>query len=130
MTRRPPRSTLFPSTTLFRSLFAERRVVDDQPSWRRRDGVFLGRRHAGQQEALGRRLKFQERGGVRIRGGPQDRGTGALQPELLGQGGARRPKEDAKIAVLRSRRDRRQDTLDLQRVARVFIGGLGLAFDF
>src|SRR5256885_6739570 len=34
MIRRPPRSTLFPYTTLFRSHILERLVFDEVPSWR------------------------------------------------------------------------------------------------
>src|SRR3712207_7911623 len=37
MIRRPPRSTLFPYTTLFRSLDADRRLVDEPPVHHRLD---------------------------------------------------------------------------------------------
>src|SRR3712207_7240937 len=41
MIRRPPRSTLFPYTTLFRSLLAERSLLSKGPLMRRRRGRSL-----------------------------------------------------------------------------------------
>src|SRR3712207_8559041 len=52
MIRRPPRSTLFPYTTLFRSRPALGDLTAQQPSGQGAvDGVDRRRRHAGQQRA-------------------------------------------------------------------------------
>src|SRR2546422_6683664 len=55
MIRRPPRSTLFPYTTLFRSLDPEAR---EQPV---RDGVGVGGRAEAPAHALGRTLPVAQR---------------------------------------------------------------------
>src|SRR2546430_6731089 len=44
MIRRPPRSTLFPYTTLFRSAFAAPRAVCSRAHHRRRDNLLVHRR--------------------------------------------------------------------------------------
>src|SRR5438034_2166025 len=41
MIRRPPRSTLFPYTTLFRSRSADRRSIKRPAKWRQRNGCDL-----------------------------------------------------------------------------------------
>src|SRR3712207_7298148 len=58
MIRRPPRSTLFPYTTLFRSLLGERRAAGP-------DGVVRDARPAGQPEAAAGRRAGRARRGAR-----------------------------------------------------------------
>src|SRR2546421_8267701 len=55
MIRRPPRSTLFPYTTLFRSRFCERRLLPPSGRHTRRVQADLGRLHlSGLRRARGR----------------------------------------------------------------------------
>src|SRR4051812_49707727 len=59
MIRRPPRSTLFPYTTLFRSHAVDRVVVDDQDrrlGGRRRSGLRLRRPGGGLEDRKSTRL--------------------------------------------------------------------------
>src|SRR2546425_2278817 len=68
MIRRPPRSTLFPYTTLFRSLVGEAVLLEHRPHWR---GLTAVQRvhslQAGGAAALdGRRVQLEALGGVRL----------------------------------------------------------------
>src|SRR2546426_2895578 len=54
MIRRPPRSTLFPYTTLFRSVRA--RTADDQPGGHGFAGALLREHHAAQEDRKSTRL--------------------------------------------------------------------------
>src|SRR3712207_9504252 len=62
MIRRPPRSTLFPYTTLFRSLRHVLPAAADRPLWRQRGArdSRLQRRH-GQRRPLGGRSRRRRR---------------------------------------------------------------------
>src|SRR3712207_8993928 len=51
MIRRPPRSTLFPYTTLFRSARSRGGLRDDPPAPRRARGRALGRHHPPRSQA-------------------------------------------------------------------------------
>src|SRR2546425_7928046 len=68
MIRRPPRSTLFPYTTLFRSPLHERRVAVHEP---RRLAAELGRHHAGVPRGGQRRWRTPRGRLDGDRGGPQ-----------------------------------------------------------
>src|SRR6266511_4725040 len=72
MIRRPPRSTLFPYTTLFRSLGRRRRSLAD------REDRARGAR-GGAHEDVDRAARRERPGATLARGGP-DVGAGAEQP--------------------------------------------------
>src|SRR2546423_9806490 len=61
MIRRPPRSTLFPSTTLFRSLLDGRVLPDADLGLLDRDHRHVGLQHRAEQVPLGRDLLIDQR---------------------------------------------------------------------
>src|SRR3712207_8488777 len=70
MTRRPPRSTLFPYTTLFRSLLASRRNADGKGSLFARDEVdaFVAGRRRTTTPGIRTRLTLIADGALHYRG--------------------------------------------------------------
>src|SRR3712207_8201309 len=79
MIRRPPRSTLFPYTTLFRSGRAEGARGDDQGVQQRNGGQVLARDRAGERAGGAERLPVLRQGPRRRDLGRSEEHTSELQ---------------------------------------------------
>src|SRR2546422_11373211 len=109
MIRRPPRSTLFPYTTLFRSLDRERSELREQlalATAERQDREAAAHESAGEAEAATQRVARDAHAAVRAVEALQHarRHVAALQEQEMSARSARRQAEAA-LAQLEARRD-------------------------